>query len=268
MDFKSKVPPITIRLSASVLPTIKLLLHKDSRLVYRSSKITVRASSLDEYKTILRTAADNHMEFYTHNPVISNVSKSVLRGLPVDTSSDVILDELSAQGFVISAICQMWRPVTAADGVRSRHLMPLWVLTHHQDVKPSLRALTGLLHFRVTVEDLKYKDIVSQCYRCQEFGHPADFCKFPVKCSICAEDHDSSQCSSKALPSRKCSNCSCAHLASSWDCPARLRSAASLRRSSSSSHPPLVPSAFSPLPIPLPSPPVVLDEIAPAAFFS
>ena len=180
MDFKSRVPPITLRLIASVLPTIKPLLHKDSRLVYRSSKITVRASSLDEYNAILRAAAAHHLDFYTHNPVISNVSKSVLRGLPVDTSSDDILDALSVQGLVISAVRQMWRPVTDDAGVRSRHLMPLWVLTHHQDVKPTLRALQGLLYFRVTVEDLKSKDTASQCFRCQEFGHRAAFCKFPV----------------------------------------------------------------------------------------
>ena len=202
MDFKSRVPPITLRLTDAVLPAVRPLLHKDSRLVYRSSKVTVRASSLEEYKSVLSAAAANRLEFYTHNPVVSHVSKSVLRGLPVDTSCDDILEGLSAQGLVVSGIRQMWRPVTDASGVRSRHLMPLWVLTHHVDVKPSLRALTGLLHFRVFVEALKSKDSASQCFRCQEFGHHAAFCKFPAKCNICAESHDSRQCPSRSLPSR------------------------------------------------------------------
>ena len=63
MDFKSKVPPITLRLTETVLPAIKPLLHKDSRLIYRSSKVTVRASSLAEYKSILSTAAANHLDW-------------------------------------------------------------------------------------------------------------------------------------------------------------------------------------------------------------
>ena len=253
MDFKSKVPPITLRLTAAVLPAIRPLLHKDSRLISRASKVTVRASSLAEYKSFLSAAAANHFEFFTHDPVVSKVSKSVLRGLPVDTPTDDIMDGLSAQGLVISAIRQMWRPVTDASGNRSRHLMPLCVLTHHQDVKPSLRALTGLLHFRISVEDLKSKDTASQCFRCQEFGHHADFCKFPAKCNICAADHDSRQCPSRALPSRKCTNCSGDHPASSRDCPARLRFLASLRRSSSGSRPPPAPSDFPPLPLPTPA---------------
>ena len=254
MDFKSKVPPITFRLTDAVLPLVKPLLLADSRLVYRSSRVTVRPSSLAEYKSILSAAALHQLEFYTHNPVVSNVAKSVLRGLPADTSSDAILDELSNQNLPISAIRQMWRTDVDPAGVRSRRLLPLWVLTHHQDVKSSLRAVTGLFHFRVTFEDLKSKDTVSQCFRCQDFGHHAAFCKFSVRCNICAEGHDSRQCPSKALSSRKCSNCSGDHPASSRDCPSRRRFAASLRRSSVIRPPPFS-SAFPPLPVALPSAP-------------
>ena len=258
MDFKSKVPPITLRLSPAVLPVVRPLLHRDSRLLYRASKITVRASSLAEYTAILSAAAANHLEFFTHNPVVSHVSKSVLRGLPADTPTADILSALSDLDFPISAIRQMWRSDVDASGGRSRRLLPLWVLTHHQELTSSLRAVSGLLHFRVFVEDLKSKDTASQCFRCQDFGHHAAFCKFPARCNLCAASHDSRQCPSRALPSRKCSNCSGDHPASFRDCPARLRFVASLRRSSPVLPPPPVPSGFPPLPVS--SPPVAVPH--------
>ena len=254
MDFKSKVPPITFRLTDAVLPLLKPLLLADSRLIYRSSRVTVRPTSLAEYKAILSAAATHHLEFYTHNPVVSHAAKSVLRGLPADTSSDDILRELTSRDLPVSAIRQMWRTEVDGAGVRSKRLLPLWVLTHHQDLLAPLRAVTGLFHFRVTFEAPKSKDTISQCFRCQDFGHHAAFCKFSVRCNICAEGHDSRQCPSRALPSRKCSNCSGDHPASSRDCPSRQRFAASLRRSSSSVPPP-VSSAFPPLPRVLPSAP-------------
>ena len=62
MVFKSKLHPVCIRLNTdSVLPTIKSVLRKDTNITYRPSRITIQASSLEEYKDILRTAGDHSM---------------------------------------------------------------------------------------------------------------------------------------------------------------------------------------------------------------
>ena len=78
--FKDKVPPFSIRLTKdSIIPTIKSVLRAGTNFICRPSRITIRASSLEEYKDVLRTAADNDMEFYTYNPVVNHTTKSVLR---------------------------------------------------------------------------------------------------------------------------------------------------------------------------------------------
>ena len=68
---------------------------------------------------------------------------------------------------------------------------------------------------------------VRQCYHCQGFSHNADMCKKKndaPKCSFCAGDHRSKDCTNKNSP--KCVNCASLsnggpwnHFASSLDCP-------------------------------------------------
>ena len=166
------------------------------------------------------------MEFFTHNPTVSQISKSVLRGLPLlrPLTTFARLSLISIFLFPTSVKCGV--PLF----LRSKNFLPLWVLTHSQDVKPALSGLTGLLHFRVRIEDLKYKDRVFQCFRCQEFGHTASSCKFSAHCNLCAGDQESRHCPTSSVSVRKCSNCHGDHPASSKDCPVRVSYAASLRR--------------------------------------
>ena len=81
------------------------------------------------------------MEFFTHNPVVHIVAKSVLRGLPSATAIDAIEQAFSDLGVPISHIRQMWRTNVSIDGTRSKVLLPLWVLTHSPAVKQTLSLL-------------------------------------------------------------------------------------------------------------------------------
>jgi hypothetical protein len=55
-----------------------------------------------------------------------------------------------------------------------------------------------------------------RCFKCQEFGHGAAFCKKKVKCARCSvEGHEDKGCSAEF----KCPNCFAGHSAYSKDCP-------------------------------------------------
>ena len=266
MTFRSRLPPLSIKLTAdSTLSLVQSLLSPATCIEYLRDRIRIQASSIEEYKALLSLAAHHRMEFFTHNPVANSVAKSVLRGLPSTTASDAITSALSDLQLPISHIRQMWRSTVSPAGLRSKEFLPLWVLTYPPALKKDLSTLTGLLHFRIRIEYLKSADRVFQCFRCQEFGHTANFCKFAVRCNLCAGPHESRQCTSTDSTPRRCSNCSGAHTASSRDCPHRLSYAASLRRrlpSVAVSSP--LPSAFPPLPsrpFPPPSPTASLTDL-------
>ena len=131
------------------------------------------------------------------------------------------LNPLKLNWFQISNVRQMEKSSQFQDGTWIKRPLPLWVVTHSQDSKLALRKLTGLFHFKVRFKDLHSKDVISQCFRCQEFGHKANFCKQMIKCNFYAGSHNSRQCSSPVAPPPKCANCAGDHPASSRDCLAR-----------------------------------------------
>lgn len=66
---------------------------------------------------------------------------------------------------------------------------------------------------------IKEHDIVTQCYRCQSFGHTLVKCRAPKDlCRECASEHDSKNCKVQA---KKCANCKGPHNATYAGCPRR-----------------------------------------------
>ena len=64
-----------------------------------------------------------------------------------------------------------------------------------------------------------------RCYRCQQFGHKAQFCRAnQIKCSICSGPHETKACTIQTThrqdKTAKCPNCKGPHPASYRGCPA------------------------------------------------
>jgi len=108
------------------------------------------------------------------------------------------------------------------------------------EVSPSVRR-------RLIEQDRVYLDFascrvrdivaVTRCFRCQNYGHPAKYCRTPKACGLCASsDHESEGCPEKDTQRRKCVNCvrtkieDDAHPASSSMCPVYLRMLESSKR--------------------------------------
>ena len=232
MVFKKKPPPITIRIpDDSVLPTFQQLLREPSYVRYQNQRITVYPATHAEYKEVMREADNLHLEFFTYNPVVLNFGKCILKGLPTSTAATTIQDELQQKHLDITGIRQLTKATPSADGTHVRKPLPLWVLTYNKEHKEALYKLKGLLHFQITIEDLKRQDqALSQCFRCQEYGHKAAFCKQRMVCKTCAGEHDSRSCTLPTSTPPKCHNCKGQHLASAVDCPARQVLLTSLRK--------------------------------------
>lgn len=68
---------------------------------------------------------------------------------------------------------------------------------------------------------------VVRCYKCQQYGHVAKYCRNKSVCSHCAENHDIKECKNKNRPA-KCSNCIMAkraadHQLNDSKCPEYIR---------------------------------------------
>ena len=51
-----------------------------------------------------------------------------------------------------------------------------------------LNVLTGILNFVVQIQDYKSSDRIVRGFKCQNFGHKAEFCHIKDRCVECARE--------------------------------------------------------------------------------
>lgn len=83
---------------------------------------------------------------------------------------------------------------------------------HNIIINCDLKTQAAFLHRRSVIfgfaEYQCFEDIeVTQCFKCQRFGHLSSSCKFPTKCKHCLENHNSKECTHTVPPAKRCSNC-------------------------------------------------------------
>ena len=61
---------------------------------------------------------------------------------------------------------------------------------------------------------------ITQCFKCQGYGHKASICTRKATCGKCAQEHETKNCESET---RKCALCKGPHAAWERECPARHR---------------------------------------------
>ena len=114
-------------------------------------------------------------------------NKYVLKGLPLLTEPTTIQDALQEKGIDIKQIRQMTKTYTDENNTHSMRKIPVWVLTvnYTDETRQKIKDLQGLLYFKIPIEELRNKRTVTQCLRCQGFGHKAQYCKLTRKCRLC-----------------------------------------------------------------------------------
>lgn len=76
----------------------------------------------------------------------------------------------------------------------------------------------NLIGLKITIESQKHRTEVSQCHRCQRFGHSQNKCKAQARCVKCAGKHLTAECRKEKSAPAKCANCGEAHTASCRGC--------------------------------------------------
>lgn len=95
--------------------------------------------------------------------------------------------------------------------------MPLVLVTLPKTEK-NIYNLEHIAKDVITVESQRQKARISQCYRCQKFGHAQSRCTVKPKCVKCAGDHHYSECPKSKDSPPKCANCGESHTASYRGC--------------------------------------------------
>ncbi|CAH0547208.1 unnamed protein product [Brassicogethes aeneus] len=96
--------------------------------------------------------------------------------------------------------------------------MPL-ILVFLPRSEKSIFDTSTILNLKIKVETQHNKAAISQCFRCQRFGHGQSRCTAPPKCVKCAGEHLSNDCTKSKESKATCANCGESHPASYRGCP-------------------------------------------------
>lgn len=100
---------------------------------------------------------------------------------------------------------------------------PVYLVTFDKSVDiKDVRAINFILNVKVQWEKYKNSKRVTQCHRCQAYGHGSKNCYTIERCMYCAANHSSKDCTQKEAD-LICVNCKGKHKSNASDCPIYLK---------------------------------------------
>ena len=112
-------------------------------------------------------------------------------------TSEEVISGLAKQGVAISHCRQLKRTVTNEVNLRIATPLPIRVITVSKSTEnlAILKQVRGIHHFTIKIQDFRSQDDRSmQCFRCQDFGHKAEFCNLKDRCVKCDGSHNTRAC--------------------------------------------------------------------------
>ncbi|KAK9751450.1 hypothetical protein QE152_g5048 [Popillia japonica] len=95
--------------------------------------------------------------------------------------------------------------------------IPLVLVKISKDQK-AIYHLDKVVSLEVSVETLKSRPTIGQCYRCQKFGHAQSRCTATRRCAAFAGDHEPGACERPKQVPATCANCGEEHSANYRGC--------------------------------------------------
>lgn len=211
----NKIPPIIMRCPEKWTTLSKTLKQKSINYLRASTVrdgIRIQPETSDDYRKLTRLLQDTDIEFHTYQLQEEKELKIVIRGLFLKTETEEITEDLKEKGLNPSKVTQMTNKIT-------KQPMPLFLITLPRTDK-KIYELTNILGLSIKIENLKATGQLSQCYRCQKYGHTQSFCTAAIKCVKCGQGHRSTDCPLiKEKDTPTCANCGNNHVASYRGCP-------------------------------------------------
>ncbi|GJQ79333.1 hypothetical protein Trydic_g16196 [Trypoxylus dichotomus] len=130
----------------------------------------------------------------------------VLLGVPEDITEDEDIRVLACKRMVVG---QARRPIP----------LVFVKLTKNDEVK-RISTITHVCGINVTAESkLAKKDQITQCHRCQLYGHGQSNCHAAAVCVKCAGPHQTAECAKSRDTPAKCALCQAPHTTNYKGCP-------------------------------------------------
>jgi hypothetical protein len=204
----TRPPPIHLRCDIKYAELqnalVNLVGDKNFHCVSTREGITIHPTDPEHYRTIVRDFRVKGVPFHTYQLPTDKAYRVVIRGLHHSVDTDTISSELTQRGFSVRQVANVIS--------REKVSLPLFFV----DLEPKghndkIFELDNMLSTRIKVEEPRPKRIVSQCVRCQRYGHTKSYCNMPPRCVRCAGSHLSKDCTKSRETPAICVLCNGEH---------------------------------------------------------
>lgn len=210
---REKIPPIILNATVTDFIEFREALLEDCKdgatIKHLQTQTKIYTNTREDYQLILDRLAEGSTEFYTFTPAWEKKKQLVLKGLPNVYTEEEIINELKIKNIECTKVIIIKKKDAQATAVPVR-LLTFEASTNIGDVK-KVRALQ---HTRISWENYINKRGVTQCFKCQGFGHGAKHYHLQPKCVKCGKDHLTQECKKDMKTKPKCCNCGDEHPAS------------------------------------------------------
>ncbi|GBN56332.1 Nucleic-acid-binding protein from transposon X-element [Araneus ventricosus] len=176
--------------------------------------LKLHCTSPDDAKKLTDFFDKNQNEYFVTSRKTSKPIKIVIKGLPKETDTEDIKEELINKNFRVEKVNQLKK-------FKTREPLNIFQihLTLTDNVSEIYKLDTLCYHF-ISVEEYRSR-LHYQCFNCQRWNHGSNGCKLNPRCVVCSENHPSKECPLKGQKSNtpKCANCNGPHPASYRGCP-------------------------------------------------
>ena len=213
---KYKPPPVVITGKPTTGKHVSLITFLNENVVDKKYKIkytnntNIYVETEEAHIKLVKDLQHKGIHFHTFTRSDQKTHAFVLSGLHHAPHEDEIKEELvSAHALKVREVYKM----------RNTYAPKYLVIT---DASTNMHDVTKIKHISYTIvtwQRRQNKQVISQCHRCQEWGHATSNCFRPYRCLKCAGPHNTADCTKQIEEPPKCANCDGAHTANNTDCP-------------------------------------------------
>lgn len=218
---KTKIPPLVIYNNienhVKTLNEMKKDLTDEISLKCKSNRIIIYTKNIQDYNKMREKIAAAQVQYHTYSLDSEKPITTILKGLPNNITIEEILQDLAEKNLQVIEVKQFLKKVETTPGCFKEYKLPIYRVRFHENTKVAdFKKYRSVCFCKISWEKNLRKKLVTQCFKCQSFGHIAKNCFKNEICANCADKHNTKECSNPK--NYKCANCSGPHPSYDTEC--------------------------------------------------
>lgn len=190
---------------------------KNFYIKYGKSRAYIYPADIDSHSRIKNgiKEMDPEVEYHTYTTTENKVNTFIIKGLSMKIAPEEIMQELMDSHNIKAERCYEMKNIAR----------PIYILSFQKGITIDrlIKEVKYLNYTKILWEKYRNTKKMSQCHRCQEWGHATSNCYAKPRCLKCAQQHLTFECSKPKTVEAKCANCAGNHPANSITCPVYLQ---------------------------------------------